>query len=170
MITLHHIKLNKFQLDAIPESERTLIILLCHAANELSVLSKLFHFSAKQESDDLILIEARNAQFLVLGRVLTGKIYECWRLLEGSFFGSTVSKMYEPLFDDNAKIALNNLKKYFGRDNLIKRVRNEYAFHYSAEQAAIGYTKLGNDDSLDIYLSLTNANTLYSFAESVASF
>ncbi len=167
MITLHHVKLTKDQLDAIPEAERNLVILLCHAANELSVLSKLFHFSAKQDTDVPLLVEAQNAQALVLGRLLTGKIYECWKLLKASFFGAKVSRTYVPLFDEDSKNALDNFKQYFGGDNLIKTVRNEFAFHYSAKQIAAGYEKVGDNDSLDAYLSLTNANTLYSFAESV---
>lgn len=168
MIQLHHFTLSKAQLDAIPEPERVLIVLLGHAANELSVLTKLFHFCSSHEADIPVLIEARNAQALVMGRLLTGKLYECWKLLQSSFFGSRVSKQYEPLFDPEAAAALENLKKYFGRKNLIETVRNGFAFHYAPDQIQAGYDTIGERDALDVYLSKTNANTLYVFAETVA--
>lgn len=167
MIQLHHFRLSKAQLDAIPTPERVLIVLLSHAANELSVLTKLFHFCSSHEVDIPVLIEARNAQALVMGRLLTGKIYECWKLLQSAFFGSRVSKQYEPLFDREGAAALDNLKKYFGRKNLIEAVRNKFAFHYAPDQVQAGYDKLGEHDLLDVYLSKTNANTLYVFAETV---
>lgn len=169
MITLHHFELTKKQLDSIPESERVLIILLCHAANELAVLTKMFHFcSAYEAGEEEVLIEARNAQALVMGRLLTGKLFEFWSLLQESFFSTKVSKEYALHFDADTIAALDNLKRYFGRNNLIKKVRNNFAFHYSSDQIKEGYGQLGEDDSLDVYLSKTNANSLYSFAESIA--
>lgn len=165
---LHHFRLTRKQLDAIPEVERTLLVLLAHAANELSVLTKLFHFSASDPADHQLLIEARNAQALTLGRLLTGKIYECWRLLQSAFFSTQVSKTYVPLFDEDSRNALSALKRYFGRTNLIESTRNRFAFHYSPDQIPPGYAKLGEGDALDVYLSKTNANTLYVFAETIA--
>ena len=167
-IQLHHFTLTKAQLDAIPEAERTLMILMAHAANELSVLSKLFHYSAASLGDHSLLIAARNAQALTLGRLLTGKIYECWQLLQSAFFRTRIAQKYEPLFDANARAALSALKKYFGRANVIEMVRNKFAFHYSPEQIPAGYAKLAEGDALDVYLSKTNSNTLYVFAETIA--
>lgn len=164
---LHHFTLSTKQLDAIPEPERVLIVLMSHAANELNVLSKLFHFCTTHEVDVPLLVEAQNAQALTLVRILTGKMYECWRLLHSAFFNK-VSNTYEPLFDEEARVSLDSLKRYFGRGgNLIEVVRNKYAFHYSPEQISKGYIKLGERDALDVYLSKTNANTLYVFAESI---
>src|SRR5262245_30465500 len=131
---LHHFQLTRKQLDAIPEAERTLIVLLAHAANELSVLAKLLHFSSISLGNHSLLIEARNAQFLALGRLLTGRIYECWQLLQTAFFQTRISKSYEPQFDEKARGALEALKKYFGRTNLIEKIRNKFAFHYEPDQ------------------------------------
>ena len=165
---LHHFRLTKPQLDAIPEAERTLMVLLGHAANELSVLTKLFHFSSIDLGDHQLLVEARNAQALTLGRILTGKIYECWQLLQTAFFGTRISKSYVPEFDEKARGALTALKRYFGRTNLIETTRNKFAFHYAPDQISAGYAKLGEGDALDVYLSKTNANTLYVFAETIS--
>jgi hypothetical protein len=164
---LHHFVLTKSQLDGIPQAERTLVALLAHAANELGVLAKLFHFSVASLGDHSLLVEARNAQAMTIGRLLTGKIYECWVLLQSAFFATRISKLYEPLFDQEAQAALTALKRYFGRTNLIENVRNKFAFHYELDQISAGYAKLGEGDPLDVYLSKTNANTLYVFAESI---
>lgn len=167
-VRVHHISLSKAQLDAVPEAERSLLVLLGHAANELSVLSKLFHFCAKAESKPPIIMQAENAQALVLGRILTGKIYECWNLLQTGFFGSGISRTYHSRFDAEALLALDTLKRYFGRDNLIAKIRNEHAFHYDVSQVKAGYHTLVDGDPLDVYLSRTNANTLYAFADTIA--
>ena len=169
MIQLHHFTLTRAQLDAIPAAERTLVVLLSHAANELSVLTKLFQFCSRHEGTDRLLLEARNAQALVMGRLFTGKLYETWQLLQSAFFRTAISRTYEPLFDATAAAALSNLKRYFSRRNLIENVRNRFAFHYAPDQVDEGFARLIDGDPLDVYLSETNANTLYTFAESIAT-
>lgn len=167
MISLHRIQLTRAHLDSVPTAERRLLVLVAHAANEINTLSKLFHFAASA-SDDGIVGHAERAQALVLGRVLTGKIYEFWKLLKASFFGTQLSRDYEPLFDDESREALGNLKKYFGRENLIAIVRNKFAFHYAADQVDAGYSALVEGDALEVYLAQHNGNTLFTFAETIA--
>lgn len=165
---LHHIKVTKAQLDAIPEQERALMVLLAHAANELNVLTKIFHFCSTHEAPTPVEEQARNAQAVVLGRLLTGKIYECWELLRKAFFGARVSQSYEPQFDATAQAAMKELKRYFSGDNLVKTVRNRHAFHYAPDQVASGYVGVVDHDPLDIYLAPENGNTLYTFADTIA--
>jgi len=43
---VHRITLTRDQLDAIPENERTMLILFSHAMNELGALVKIFHWSS----------------------------------------------------------------------------------------------------------------------------
>jgi hypothetical protein len=168
MIRIHHIDVTRQQLDAVPDAERRLLVMVAHAANELNVLAKLFHFTAKGQARTPMLQQAENAQALVLGRLLTGKLYECWQLLQSAFFRSGLSKKYEPDFDKEASEALDALKRYFGRKNLIEAVRNKYAFHYSAEQVDSGYATLVDGDPLAIYLAEASLNTLYTFADTIA--
>lgn len=168
MIPLQHIKLTRNQLAGIPETERILIILLSHAANELTVLTKLFSFCSRHVGQGTLLEqEATNTQALVIGKVITGKLHECWVLLQQAFFGSKLAKTYVPLFDEPSKKTLDNLKRYFSQPNLVNTVRNRFAFHYAPDQIPAGYSKLADNDSLDIYLSEDNGNTLYAFAETI---
>ena len=168
MVRIHHVTLSRKQLDLVPEPERRLLVLMAHADNELNVLSKLFHFSARAKSKTPILMQAENTQSMVLGRVLTGKIYECWKLMQSAFFRTEISKKYEPQFDAEASEALDGLKRYFGRNNVIETVRNGHAFHYSPEQIDAGYQTLVDGDPLEVYLSQSNANTLYAFGDTIA--
>jgi hypothetical protein len=165
---LHLVTFSKEQLDSIPEAERTLIVLLGHAANELGVLGKLLHFALREQGNEPVFAQARNTQALTLVRILSGKIYECWKLLGKAFFTTQISKQYEPLFDDESSKALSALKRYFGKKNLIKVVRNKFAFHYSVEQIRPGYAKLVEGDALGMYLSERNVNSLYVCSESIA--
>lgn len=167
MIELHRIALSKEQLDCIPVVERRLLVLVAHASNEVNTLSKLFHFSASS-SDEGISGHAERTQALVLGRVLAGKIYEFWKLLQVGFFGARLSREYEPLLDDESRNALDGLKRYFGRDNLIAVVRNKFAFHYAPDQVDAGYAALVDGDPLEVYLARHNGNTLFAFAETIA--
>lgn len=169
MVRLHQITLSRAQLDAIPETDRRLLILVAHAANELNILSKLFHFSAKANSSSPPLSQAENAQALVFGRVLTGKIHESWMLLQSAFFGQALSKSYEAQFDAEARGALTALKRYFSHNNIIADVRNSHAFHYSLDQIDAGYKSLVDGDPLVIYLSKANANTLFAFGDTIAN-
>jgi hypothetical protein len=166
-VRLHHFVLTRAHLDAIPEEERTLLVLLAHAANELSVLTKLFHFASVGTAEVPVLVEAKHAQALVLGRVLTGKLYECWNLLRTAFYGNQLSRVYVPLLDEEGRNAIAELGRYFGRANLIENVRNNFAFHYSMERIRAGYQTVVDGDPLDVYLAQTNSNTLYSFAETI---
>jgi len=145
-------------------------VLSAHAANELSVLMKLFVLCARHNGKTEMEREAINAQAMAIGRILTGKLYECWKLLCSAFFRTQLSKIYEPKFDEEGKVALKSLKQYFGRKNLIETVRNRHAFHYSNDQISQGYTNLSGDEALNIYLSKTNTNTLFAFADKIANY
>lgn len=167
-VLIHHITLSKARLAEIPEHERNLFILLGHSANEVSILSKLFHFCAETSSNETIIVKAEQAQALLLGRLLTGKIYEFWNLLQTGYFGSAVSRSYYEILDNETRNALDAMKRYFAQDNLVARVRNSFAFHYDVSQIADGFQKVLEDESLDIYLSENNANSLYAFADTIA--
>lgn len=164
---LHKVNLSREQLDRIPPAERRLLVLIAHAANDIGALSKLFHFAAGSAADSGVLGQAENAQALVLARAVTGSIYEFWQLLQTSFFGPALSKIYEPQLDAEAQDALQALKRYFGRENLIGTVRNKFAYHYSPDQVDAGYAVLTEDDPLQIYLAQHNANTFYAFGDTI---
>jgi hypothetical protein len=125
------IKIPKSLVAQLPEKERTFFFLMGHFGNELNVLQKLFYWCAIYSSDDEIRQRAHATQALVVAKLLIGKLYEGWALTEKVFFASHLSKVYEPLLMGEGKTGLDHLKRYFGRENLLNKVRNKFAFHYS---------------------------------------
>jgi hypothetical protein len=167
-IHIHQIALSRAQLATLPEAERNLFVLLGHSANEVSALAKLFHYCAGNRPTEPILEKAHNSQALLMGRLLTGKIYEFWIMLRAGYFGSALSRTYDQLLEADARNALGEMGRYFGADNLIERVRNGHAFHYDVSQIQQGFAAVVDGDPLDIYLAEANANSLYAFADTIA--
>ena len=159
----------KSELDKMPEAERTLFLLLGHLANELSILKKLFFFCGHSEAEEKWRRRANNAQALVMARVLIGKLWEGWELLQRYFFGNTLSKIYQPLLEVEEQKALSNLKKYFGKDNLIKNVRNSFSFHYSGEVIAKAFETTPENETDEWQMCQTDnvGNSLFFSSELV---
>lgn len=168
MVRIHHCTLSREQLEAIPETDRRLLVLSAHAANELHVLGKLLHFAAGSRHEIPMLMHADNAHALVLARLLAGKIHECWQLLQAAYFKSTLSRDYSRDIGAKAASALSDVKNYFGKSNAISTVRNKFGFHYAPDQIDGGFAALDDGDPLDIYLAKFNANSFYSFADTIA--
>jgi len=167
-VRLHHFQLTKAQLGQMPEPERNLLVMLAHSANEISILSKLFHYCAGNHSDEPVIERAENAQALLMGRLLTGKIYEFWNLLQTGYFASPLSRTYNDAINEEGRAAIGSMGRYFGRDNLVLKVRNGHAFHYDIGQIENGFRTLADGESLDVYLSQVNANSFYAFADTIA--
>jgi hypothetical protein len=114
--------------------------------------------------------KAHSTQALTIAKVLTGKLFEAWRFLEQGFFASKVSATYEPKLEAEAADALSNLKRYFGRKNLVVEVRNNLAFHYSAEQIRTGFERVPPSEDWSIVVAESSGNTLYYAADLVANY
>ena len=167
MVDLHRIDLSREHLDRMPDEERRLFILVAHASNEINVLAKLFRFAASSVAENGVASQAETMQAQVLAKVFVGKIYEFWQLLQNSFFGAKLSLIYESKLDPESASALQEFKRYFGKENLVNIVRNKFAFHYSGDQIDAGYAATIKGDPLQIYLASHDANTLFYFAETI---
>ena len=153
------------RLAKMPTDERALFLMLGHSVNEINVLNKLFYLSNHYDSSDKWRQHAHITQGLVLARTLTGKLWEAWNLLGDAYFGTQLSKTYHGKLNSNASDAVKSLRKYFGRDNLIKKLRNAFSFHYDATEITKIDTERFNADELVSYLAETNGNTLFYFSE-----
>lgn len=160
----------KTVLERIPDSERVLYVLLGHLANELNVLNKFFFFSSHFDTKEKWLTRAHTMQALLVARMLIGKISEGWQLLHQGFFATKLSKTYETAMTDAATSALDNLKRYFGKDNLIVNARNRFSFHYSLADTRVALEKAPNSDEWEIYLAEQQMNGLYYVSEMITSY
>lgn len=169
MMKITKIKFSREALSKIPERERILFVSLAHAANELNVLSKLYQIAMNPPQNE-IERKAMVVQAFLIGKMLAGKLYETWNLFTKAYFGTKISKIYEPLFDSDAQNSLKFLKNYFNNENVISLVRNRFAFHYGADQIQGGFEAMEHDAILDMYLDAYNPNTMYSFADDIVNF
>jgi hypothetical protein len=166
---LQRITITVPQLKSVPDAERGLIVVLSHALNEINVLNKLVFLSTQFDAEPRWKAHVHAAQTFILARPLVGKINEAWQVVQSGYHGSRLSKTYDTLLEDSAQAALSELKKYFGRKNLVNAVRNSFAFHYSVEHAK---TEIPDDtppEDLAIYLHESNGNSIYYFAEYLMS-
>jgi hypothetical protein len=162
---LHRWKIEPSRVAKMPADERALFLMLGHAVNEINVLNKLFYLSNNYDPSDKWRQHAHLTQGLVLARTLIGKLWEGWRLLGDAYFGTQISKTYHEKLNEDASAALRSLHKYFGRDNLVKKLRNAFSFHYdSAEISKIDIEGLNADEML-LYMAETNGNTVFYFSE-----
>ena len=147
------------------ESERTLFLLLGHAVNEINVLNKLFYFANNYDHETEWRRHAHLTQGLVLVRALIGKLNETWELLNKTYFKTQLSKLYGPKLNPDAAEAVQNLGKYFGKSNLIRKLRNSFSFHYDASEISkINPHDLGEDE-LVVYMAQNNGNSVYYASE-----
>jgi hypothetical protein len=147
-----------------PEEQR-LLVMAGHISNEISILQKILvacmNYRGKSEA-------ARNGfatQNLVVAKVLGGKLFEAWRAIERLYYGSRLSREIGPKLMEDAQTAEGELRRYFGRDNPLNKVRNNAAFHYSGDTVPEAVAALNDDFPLQIFLTEETGNSLYLFAE-----
>ena len=153
---LHHLTLSIEQLRKIPDAERALFIVLAHALNEINSLNKLLFLCSRLDDMPTFKAHAHLTQAMMLARVLHGKLNEVWVVITEGYFSNKLGMEYTPLLDENGSVALADLKKYFGRTNLINTVRKQFAFHYSLTHANTSIPDDTPPEELAIYLHETD--------------
>lgn len=166
---LQRVSLTVSQLRCIPDDERSLIVVLAHALNETNALNKLLFLCTNIDHEPQWKAHAHASQAFILARTLVGKLNEAWNTIQVGYFRSKISVAYSNSLEATATEALNHLKSYFGRKNLLNEVRNNFAFHYSLEHAKTCIPEDTPAEDLTIYLHERNGNSLYQFAEYIMS-
>ena len=158
------VQIDKENLQSANPRERSFFIAMAHLANEINILNKLYFWAGETSTTNQAEENGKTALGLFFIRLLAGKLKEGNELLKKKFFGTSLSKEYEPKLYGEGKEALDYLKKYFGRKNFIDVVRNKYSFHYSPDD--IDSILPIVPEELELYVSDEgSANTLYYFAE-----
>ncbi|HUX90907.1 MAG TPA: hypothetical protein VMV48_09485 [Gallionellaceae bacterium] len=153
-------------------AERDFLLLAGHMQNEINSLHKVFAWclhSGRSGTDSSIESLANGAQAMIYARVLAGKLYEAWGEVGKAWFGSKLSQRLEPKLHPVAREANAKLKAYFSRSNTIYRVRNSFAFHYSATEIGAGWEQVADDLTFEVVLGGTVGNNLYLGAELAAN-
>ena len=119
-IEISILKTPKAALYKLPKQEVAFFILAGHIANEIESLNKLLIWILRYEPKDPIEEKVRIYHFLTFARIHAGKLFEAWKAITKHYYGSGVSKKYDPILPANGKSALDKLKKSFKKpDNVI---------------------------------------------------
>lgn len=129
------LELNKYVLPAdaivrIPGDDRSLMIWCGHIHNELVVMLKFLGAVGYTNCDNATEVEANTVQLLTTAKIIAGKLWEGWLLIEAGMLKNKATREYVDQLNPEAVAALEELKKYFGSNNRLKQIRNSYAFHY----------------------------------------
>jgi len=176
-VKLTKINISKAELLSIPEKELELFIQLTNFYNDVNILQKMMFISgiSREKADNNKIVEmSLSSQALFFMRIQAGKLYEGWNMLGEHFFNNkTFSKEYNKKGSSQGKENLSKLKKYFGKNNLIENVRNNYTFHYSKKSSENMVEEIVNAPDSKIYkayLSEENCNCFYEIAHDLLNF
>lgn len=161
---IHRLRLNNEALAAIAIHERNFFLEAAHVVNELNLLQKLSVWSMRRSEHPQIEM-AQACQTLMLLRLLVGKLNEANELVRTAYNGTLLSREYHSRLGTEAREAAGEINRYFGRKNLIHRVRNDVAFHYSAEAMDGALQQASPDEELEVFAADRLPNTLYVFSE-----
>src|ERR1043165_1323265 len=163
------ISLPKYKLDRIPELERAFYIHIGHLRNELMFLQKMLWWSNNNPTDHTVLQNINVSQGLAIIRLMAGKLWGGWGLVHKSYYGSKVSMSIGNKIPLKSRQALTELKEYFKKENTIRMVRNQFAFHYSPQYIRDQLAQIEDTDQMEVYMAALNVNTFYPFSEVIAN-
>jgi hypothetical protein len=171
---LHRVILTKSKLAALPQAERSLLLLLGHASNEINVLSKLILMVTRKDTPpSRITGNVEAGQVCVLLRVLVGQLHEAWNLFRKRVQADRpLFDKYVPQLDANGAAALDNLNKHFGGGSPLTKIRNQVAFHYTDDDNLTeqSFQALPETEPLELYLANPVGNSFYHAPEVIMMF
>lgn len=165
---VHDIRIPKQQLERLPDAERVLVLQFGHVCNELSFLNKLLIIASDTTSQG-IKKQVMAAQSMVVVRLYVGKVFEAWRMIERDYFASKLCQTLDAKLGPEGQSALESLKQYFGRTNLLATVRNDFSFHYWSEHLPDAMKAFPDSHEFHLLLQKTYTNTMHVYAEDLAT-
>jgi hypothetical protein len=130
LIRVFRVPLTRERLLELPQAERSLLFLFGYAFNQISMLSRLTIFSSNKDPVHEIDQRLSGAQTQMLARLTLGTLHEAWKLIEERFLKTPIGREYVPLLDQKGKDALETIKTNLKGSNLLRKLRNDFAFHY----------------------------------------
>jgi hypothetical protein len=154
---LEKIHFKKNDLEKIPDNQRFFFIQAINLLTEINVLNRVA-CSYLKTTENEIADKSIYCHKIFISVMLGGKLYEGWRILEKNYFGQKVSQEIDSHLSETGKRALNGLKNYFASENLIKKIRQKYAFHYDIDELKKQYNDYRDDEPFELYWSEHMAN------------
>jgi hypothetical protein len=163
---LSRFTLDKDKLDTLPENEYVLFHTLGHIFDEINGIQKMLYWASNEPKTDEAQKHGSNTLVIMLIQILAGKLNEAWEFFKKNYFRSELSRIYDSKLNNDAKEALYSLKRYYGKTNAIKTIRDKFAFHYSKDEISNQYIDETNNLLIYIY-NIHYSNNLFFFSESI---
>lgn len=155
-------------LETVPEAELAFYTHFGHVRNELLIIEKFLYWTIKNQTDGDVLSDVNVFQELTIIRLLAGKLWEAWLLLNNKAY-SKILEVLRTNLNAKTRITLEELEAYFdNKKNMIENIRNRFAFHYDPSLIGKQMSKVEETDQLSIYLAAKAVNCFYQFAEAIA--
>lgn len=168
---LKRLKITKSKLSNIPEAERIFLLMAGHMQNEIVSLNKMLMWCLSSDgptSKTESLVDGM--QGFMIARILAGKLNEGWQFITRAYFNTKISKDLNDQFHESTLKALEELKKYFSRKNLISLVRNSFSFHYSQNEIAKYWEEAACEPDFDFLIGDNSGNTFLQASEIAVAF
>ncbi|MHC4459739.1 MAG: hypothetical protein ACYS0I_22090, partial [Planctomycetota bacterium] len=162
-----NIRRDKF--NNLTKDERVFFILLTRVLNDLNILQKCAIFCGSEKPIDEAQVMAQVFQTLFFIRMLAGVLNEGWEMIKRDFLGKKLGLKYTKALSQEGQDSLSHLKRYFGKNNLVNFVRNQFAYHYLPQKIEEEINQMGQYESLTMYVSKHLGNCLYSGSEAVVN-
>lgn len=169
-IEVFRIPVPKVDLSRIPADERTLLLLASHAVNQMTTLIRLLTFSVNHHSDSELenLLSAGQSQTIL--RYLLGTTAETWQMLKRSGHQNIIGQDYIKTMPAEAVASYAQLRKLFGKSNLLHRIRNRLAFHYpDADSVEKAFQSVPENEDWAWYAAPTYHNSFYLASDYIIS-
>ena len=155
MAKVYVVSVMKHKLAAMSQEERTLLVLLGHAANELTVLKKLLVLAGNEKVTGGFVDDIHTYQTLIILRLLIGKLHETWKLFKIHFMEKkNIAIAYRACLSNDANNAIDQLKRDFAPGNPLTDIRDETAFHApTADDIEASFQALPKSDPWYFFLS-----------------
>lgn len=167
-LQLYRLKFSCDDFRKLSEEEQLFFIRLAHVADDLRHVSYLCvqaERGSRSTSSDERKLGLHQLLFGV--RLIYSILNEAWRVIQTNWYGQQLSKKWDSRLNDKAKQGLKFLGRYFEKnDNLCETIRNQFGFHYSAEQLREPLAHLPNR-AAEIITGKHSANVFYAIAEEV---
>jgi hypothetical protein len=170
MATLYRIELTKAHLDQIPHDERIFYLMASQLANDLNIIAKLLIFASNgvMKSSDPIQHHLATTQALLFIKMMAGRLHEGKRLLSKAFFNKGLWKKYKDDLPLGARAIFEEVNSYFGKENLIEKIRNKFAFHSDLDVIEGMYANAPKDALfIDYHSAQYKSHSLYYGAEAL---
>jgi hypothetical protein len=154
VIEVHPVQVTKQKLASMPQEERTFLLLLGNAANEINVLTKLVVLAGNAKETGQFVDYVHSHQTLILLRLLIGKLHETWKLFRTNFLSNKgIATKYRAQLGDDANAAIDYLKRHFESSPLTD-IRDASAFHApTAEEIEKAFQALPESELWYFYLA-----------------